>query len=47
MEHHSGIGVAGGDGVGQGVGDEFGAQVVGSGPADDPAAGDVDHGGQI
>ena len=39
--------VAGGDGVGQGVGDQLGAQVIGDRVADDAAGGDVDHGGQV
>src|SRR5262249_35850514 len=47
MGDHSGGRVAGRDGVGQGVGDQFGAQVVGEGVADDPAGGDVDDGGQV
>jgi hypothetical protein len=29
MEHHPGRGIAGGDGVGEGVGDQAGAQVLG------------------
>ena len=40
-------GGAGWHGVGEGVGDQVGAQVVGGGPADDPAGGEVDDGGQV
>ena len=39
--------VAGGDRVGQRVGDELGAQVIGQGEPDDAAGGDIDHGRQI
>ena len=42
-----GRGVAGGDRVGQRVGDQFGAQVIGHGVADDAAGGDVDDGSQV
>jgi hypothetical protein len=37
MEHEAGCGVAGGDGVGQRVGDQLGAQVLGQGEPDHPA----------
>jgi hypothetical protein len=45
MEDHSRARVAGGDGVGQRGGGQPGAQVIGEGEADDPAGGDVNHGG--
>src|SRR5215469_5966920 len=45
VEDHPGGGVAGGDGVGQRIGGQLGAQVISDGVADDPAGGDVDHGG--
>ena len=46
VKDHSRGRVAGGDRVGQGVGDELGAQVIGQGEPDDAAGGDVDDGGQ-
>src|SRR3954451_5358888 len=47
VEDHAGVGVAGRDGVGQGVGDQVGAQVVGHRVADHTPGGDVDDGGQV
>src|SRR5580700_1932594 len=47
VEDHSRRGVAGSDRVGQRCGDQFGAQVIGHGVADDAAGGDVDDGSQV
>ena len=47
MEDPARARVAGRDRVGQRSRDQFGAQVVSEGVADDPAGGDVDHRGQI
>src|SRR6266516_2058757 len=47
VEDHSRRRVAGSDRVCQCRRDELGAQVIGYRIADDPAGGDVDHGGQI
>src|SRR5580693_5958707 len=47
VEDHAGLGVAGGDRVGQGAGDQLGAQVVREGEPDDAAGGDVDDGGEV
>jgi len=44
VEDHPGRGVAGGDRVGQGVRDQFGAQVISQREPDDAAGGDIDHG---
>jgi len=44
VEDHARLRVAGRDRVGQGAGDQLGAQVAGHGVADDPAGGDVDDG---
>src|SRR5215207_5082324 len=47
MEDHPGLGVAGGDRVGQRVSDQLGTEMLGQGEPDHPARGNVDHGGQI
>jgi hypothetical protein len=47
VEDDAGRGVAGGQGIGEGVGGQFGAQVIGHGVAGDPAGGNVDDGGQV
>lgn len=47
MENHTGVRVAGGDGVGQCGGGQLGAQMIGEGEADDAAGSDVDDGGQV
>src|SRR5882672_1045509 len=47
VEDHSPWWAAGGDGVGEGLVDQFGAEVVGGGPADHAAGGEVDDGGQV
>jgi hypothetical protein len=47
VEDHSGRRVAGGDRVGQRVGDQLGAQVIGEGEPDDPAGGDVQDGREV
>src|SRR6185437_7315637 len=47
VEDHPGQRVAGGDCVGQGVGDELGAQVVSQGEPDHAAGGDIDDRGQV
>ena len=47
LEDHAGCGVAGGDGVGQRVGDQVGTQVLGEREPDHAPRRDVDHGGQL
>src|SRR5262249_8759077 len=47
VKDHARARVAGRDRVGQRIGDQLGAQVISDGVADDPAGGDVDHGGQV
>src|SRR5512132_1526171 len=47
MEDHPGLGVAGGDRVGQRVSDQLGTEMLGQGEPDHPARGNVDHRGQL
>src|SRR6266508_1634578 len=47
IEDHSWARVAAGDRVGQRIGDQRGAQMIGDRVANDAAGGDVDHGGKI
>jgi hypothetical protein len=47
LEDHAGCGVAGGDGVGQRVGDQVGTQVLGEREPDHAPRRDVHHGGQL
>src|SRR5689334_2021608 len=44
VEDHPRCRGTGGDGVGQRMGDQFGAQVISQREPGDPAGGDVDHG---
>jgi hypothetical protein len=44
VEDHPRAWIAGGDGIAQCPGHEFGTQVIGHRLADDAAEGDVDHG---
>ena len=47
MEDDAGFGCSVGEGHGEGVVDQLGAHVIGQGPADDLAAGQVDDRGQV
>ena len=47
MEDEALLGAAVGEGHLEGILDQFGAHVVGQSPADDPARGQVDDGGQV
>jgi hypothetical protein len=47
VEDHARLGIAGRDRVGQGAGDQLGAQVIGQGERDDAAGGDVDHSREV
>ncbi len=47
VEDHFGAGVAGRDGIGERVGDQFGAQMISHREADHTTAGDVEDGGEV